>query len=288
MKTAEDILNRALHNFKPSCVIVSFSGGHDSMVAAHLTAQWVKRHGHSTTFRVMAANTGIAADDWSAFVQSVARLQRWPFEMWTNPDPRWFARDALENGFKSGLSVHKVYFYYLKQRAFRACLQAHKKHQHDRVMFVTGVRREESPQRANTPEWTRSGAAVWCNPLIHWNKTAIETYRMEHELPQNPFYAVSGGSGDCYCNWHGDSTVQRLLETTPNLGRRMAFLSRIVRKRHGCGYGEPFTDWIKQARAGQLALPGFEDTPYLCASCERPKHKYNEALDDVLMSRMVW
>ena len=65
-KTKEDvsiaILNRALQTYKPSLIICSYSGGYDSMSAAHLVGRWYKRHAHSTNVITASVDTLISAD----------------------------------------------------------------------------------------------------------------------------------------------------------------------------------------------------------------------------------
>lgn len=54
--------------------------------------------------------------------------------------------------------------------------------------WVTGVRREEAPTRANTPviAWDENHQMVKVNPLATWTAADVEAYQVEHGLPRNP------------------------------------------------------------------------------------------------------
>ena len=54
--------------------------------------------------------------------------------------------------------------------------------------WVTGVRREEAPTRANTPVigWDDTHQMVKVNPLATWTAADVEAYQVEHDLPRNP------------------------------------------------------------------------------------------------------
>ncbi len=54
--------------------------------------------------------------------------------------------------------------------------------------WVTGVRREEAPTRANTPviTWDENHQMVKINPIATWTAADVEAYQVEHGLPRNP------------------------------------------------------------------------------------------------------
>ncbi len=209
MKTTEQILNETLKRYRPSLIVCSYSGGYDSMIATHKTLCWAKQYAHSTNVLTIAVNTLIHADGWVNYVRDSAKLLgAHRFEIWeTTMLEKWKA-DVQAHGFAYSRAQHKIYFYYLKQNAFRAVVAHYKKHTNDRIMFVTGVRRAESKERADTPESERIGSSVWCNPLVNWSEQDVHEYRLEHELPENPFYHITNNSGDCLCNWHREIALK--------------------------------------------------------------------------------
>ena len=53
--------------------------------------------------------------------------------------------------------------------------------------WITGLRRAQSPERADTPalEWDAAHAAVKANPLADWSDEQVWDYLREHEVPYN-------------------------------------------------------------------------------------------------------
>ena len=59
--------------------------------------------------------------------------------------------------------------------------------------WVTGVRRDQSPSRANTEifeiQELTSGRKIWkVNPQAFWTRAQVEEYSNRHELPRHPLY----------------------------------------------------------------------------------------------------
>lgn len=285
------IMDRAVRLHKPSTVIASYSGGYDSMVVAHLANRWSKRYCHSAQFLTVAVDTLISADGWRDYITTSAKaMELRRVEVWSNPSLEDWKQRVRDYGFAYRESHHKAFFYYLKQRAFRMVLQHHKKHLHDRVLFLNGVRRAESHKRRNAPEISVSGAGVYANPIVAWPDNVLHQYRIEHSLPINPFYDTFGNSGDCLCNWHTQISLAKLRQHAPNVAAIIEPLDVEARPRWKYGYGEEPAEWRAQEAAGQLRLFEFElpdDVPYLCAGCG--KHApANADIEFAMLQRMEW
>jgi phosphoadenosine phosphosulfate reductase len=56
--------------------------------------------------------------------------------------------------------------------------------------WITGVRREQSPTRANTDliEWDPVFELVKINPLAYWNSEHVWRYIRQHDIPYNPLH----------------------------------------------------------------------------------------------------
>lgn len=65
--------------------------------------------------------------------------------------------------------------------------------------WVTGVRRDESPTRAQTPlvEWDETFGLVKVNPLAAWTSTDVEEYAAAHDLPANALLSQGYPSIGC-------------------------------------------------------------------------------------------
>ena len=72
----------------------------------------------------------------------------------------------------------------------------------DAAAWVTGLRRDQSPERAATPlvEWDGAHAAVKANPLAEWSEAQVWDYLRAHEVPYNVLHDrgfVSIGCAPC-------------------------------------------------------------------------------------------
>ena len=68
--------------------------------------------------------------------------------------------------------------------------------------WVTSVRRDSSPTRADTPIVERydlepGNAIVKVNPMANWTKPQVWRYLKEHDLPHNPLYDLGYSSIGC-------------------------------------------------------------------------------------------
>ena len=286
MKHSIRIIESAIKRYKPSHVIVSYSGGYDSLVLGHIVGRWYKQHAHSVTVRALSADTTISADGWRDYVQTSARLAGLPPLDIRQPTEHhlklWVAR-ILERGLPFCRSQHHVNFYYLKQTVFRAYVQEKKKHRKDRILYLNGVRRAESVQRSQTLEYGRQGAYAWCNPIVHVTDAQVLEYRISHDLPINPFYDTLGNSGDCLCNWHTRFTLDQVQRHAPDAYQRIRVLDEASRANHGYGYGEaPQAGAYDDTEADMI-----DGLPNLCVGCNKPKPT-NEQLANRYLSSMEW
>lgn len=289
LKESLSILDRAIQAYKPSLIVCSYSGGYDSMIATHIVSRWAKTSAHSTNVITASVDTLISADGWREFVTASARAIGAPrFEIANNPELDSWIQDVQSRGFAYRPHQHKIYFYYLKQRAFRELVARYKKHRTDRIMFITGVRRAESTARATTPEVERAGSGVYVAPLVYWSDEDCYRYRMDHELPINPFYDTFHNSGDCLCNWHNSISVTSLQTHAPKVYQTIQPLHEACQQQRGYGYDSEPSRGAKQELAGQrLLFPDMDETPNLCAGCSRETPS-NAAMDDLMLQRMQW
>jgi 3'-phosphoadenosine 5'-phosphosulfate sulfotransferase (PAPS reductase)/FAD synthetase len=282
------ILNEAYDTWNPSTVVACFSGGDDSAVMTHIAVQWAKEKGISLV--TMAADTLISADGWREYVtDAAAKIGATYFEIWDNPDLGKWIKDVQERGFVYRKAQHPFYFYYLKQRQFRAALQHFKKHRKDRVMFLCGIRRSESTDRLTAPEIRKDGSGIWVNPIVYWSELDIADYRVFNDLPRNPFYDLTGNSGDCMCNWHNRIPLDKLKKHATAASKIILPLDAQCREKFGYGYDNEPTK--RPEDNGQMTLPLFDwntrGTPNLCAGCSKPEHA-SELVDFAQLQRMEW
>jgi phosphoadenosine phosphosulfate reductase len=65
--------------------------------------------------------------------------------------------------------------------------------------WITGIRREQSPTRADAPKLDRDeGRGLWkFNPLVDWTEEDVWRYVREHELPYHPLHDQGYASIGC-------------------------------------------------------------------------------------------
>lgn len=296
IEDARRILNEAIEMHNPSHIICLFSGGYDSMVATHLVHSLAPPQPTMT----YAIDTRLSADGWAAYVQGVADKMGWRFDIYNNEKGfREYADWVQRQGQPYSRRGHAFAYNRLKDRAIAAMVRDHKVSRFDRVLFVSGIRRAESATRAKLESpHSRCGAGAFTNPLFNWSDEILLTYRIEHELPENPFYETVGGSGDCQCNWGGFIDLDTLQQHSPDLAcGRVALLDKLSKENHGWGWGEKPSEYLLQRRRGQAELfEEYEDegdsaSPFLCAGCSRsksPKPARSDAEAEIMIQRELW
>jgi 3'-phosphoadenosine 5'-phosphosulfate sulfotransferase (PAPS reductase)/FAD synthetase len=278
-------------------IVALYSGGYDSATATHVAKAWATQHVPDIPFLVLAVDTLLSADGWRNYVSDYAWEQRWDLSIAEPTNPDWYEQWVTEHGFPHTKQIHTMLFQKLKEDAYLAFMKQIKPSWFERTLFISGIRAEESEERegfepVNQPP--RGGTAVFANPIFYWSMTDRTRYMIENGLPMdNPFYGTLGGSGDCYCNWHGYNRVDELEQKSPTLGAKIRPLHEECRAKHGYGYGEKpkgarrklsYEDKLKEGN-----LPLFtEHGPMLCRGCKRPKVGVNEATEAVALDRMEW
>jgi phosphoadenosine phosphosulfate reductase len=63
--------------------------------------------------------------------------------------------------------------------------------------WATGIRREQSETRAQTPKVERFATPVKVNPLANWTAAQVEEYTRVHGVPVHPLYARGYSSIGC-------------------------------------------------------------------------------------------
>jgi thioredoxin-dependent adenylylsulfate APS reductase len=63
--------------------------------------------------------------------------------------------------------------------------------------WATGLRREQSPERAQVPKLERRDGRVKINPLADWTAAQVEEYIPRHGVPVHPLYARGFASIGC-------------------------------------------------------------------------------------------
>jgi 3'-phosphoadenosine 5'-phosphosulfate sulfotransferase (PAPS reductase)/FAD synthetase len=273
VREAHATIDRAFDEYGPTKMYVGFSGGNDSLVAAHVASQ------HSRFTGVFHANTGIGVEETRVFMRETARVYGWPLiEIAT---PISYEDLVLKHGFP-GPGMHGLMYTRLKDRCVDALLRLVKEHRRERVMIVSGIRSSESQRRMGfATAMHRRRAQVWVNPLIDWTGEDVLAYREANGLPKNPVSAALGMSGECLCGaFAKPGELARVERCSPETGAYLRDLEGRVRAAgHNWGWedGPP-----RKRRTARQEIAGALDFQPFCTSCSV---RYEMTLFDLLTAK---
>ncbi len=193
-----------------AATVVMFSGGNDSITAAHLFRDIADYAG--------MCNTGIGIEETRQFVRDTCAGWGLPL-IEKHPRPGRTYRDLVLGkaistrgatkgvlpvniGFPGHLG-HPVMYHWLKERGFQDMRNGLVAGPDDRVIYVSGIRRPESRKRRRAKAVEREGSIVWCKPLLNWAKLDLNSYRRRYpDVPRNEVADCLGISGECLCGAH--------------------------------------------------------------------------------------
>ncbi len=192
MADARRIITAAIAEHDPSHIFAMFSGGNDSVCAAHVLAS----HGPFTA--AVHIHTGIGIRETRRHAYEMAQRFGWPFRVYRPRAGDRYQRWVLQHGFP-GPFGHRFAYIRLKERSIRRLLRDHNDGGR-KVLLVTGVREQESRRRMGAiDEIAVEGRRVWVAPIVHWSGADKERYMIEHGIPGNPVTAKLCMSGECLC-----------------------------------------------------------------------------------------
>lgn len=217
---AAAILAQAVAEHKPDHIYAGFSGGHDSVCAAHLASQL---SGFSGCVHI---NTGTGIPQTRRYVHDTCARFDWPLKVYEPPPGHSYREIVLQHGFP-GPYAHRFMYSRLKERALRVWLREHL----GIVMLVTGVRIYESQRRkmGHVQPIKADGRLVWVAPMIHWGSDDKGRYMGQHSLPENEVVQIMHYSGECLCGAYArPGELNELRAFFPDVATRIEALEREV------------------------------------------------------------
>jgi 3'-phosphoadenosine 5'-phosphosulfate sulfotransferase (PAPS reductase)/FAD synthetase len=235
---------------------VLFSGGHDSLCATHVAMS----RGLAT--EVVHVNTGIGVEQTRRFVRDTCAEHGWPLNE-VEP-PVSYADIVTAEGFP-GPAAHFYMYVRLKERALAAFARSRKFKRGQQLVYVTGVRRDESKRRtahvSERQDAPKQGWS-WYAPIWDWTKAGCNTYIDEHGLERNEVVDLLHMSGECLCgSFAKPGERAEIRRWFPDTDEQIAALEQRVREagHHGCVWGQR----PPNVHRDQLAFAGM-----LCTDCE--------------------
>ncbi|SDL78376.1 3'-phosphoadenosine 5'-phosphosulfate sulfotransferase (PAPS reductase)/FAD synthetase [Modicisalibacter muralis] len=265
---ASRILETAIEQYQPAAVFALFSGGHDSLTCTHMAAEIL---GERLT-GVAHIDTGIGIPETQQFVKDVCGHYKWPLQIYRasentyangTPNPQVYEEIILEHGFPGG-PAHQFMYTRLKGRQVERLVRDYRGKRGNKVMLITGVRREESTRRMGTVREVNvvSGGQVWVAPMINVTSQDQHDYMAACELPRSPVKEKLCMSGECLCGAFAHrGELAEIAYWYPDVADRIHRLEQAVLAKHGRTNGwEGRDDDFKYNRQGFLPL---------CVGCEQ-------------------
>ncbi len=266
-------LDDYINQHDPRYVIALFSGGGDSTVSTHVSAQ------HPRFSFALKIDTGIGVPQTNEFVRSTAA--KWGIELREyravdyvradgTRDPQVYRDLVLKWGFP-GPAGHGLMFQRLKERALRHALRDLELKRGEVVFLISGCRSDESARRmANTDEFQKwEGQKYFVAPIWDWTKADVNTYIRENGIHPNPVTKVIHKSGECLCGaFAKPGELEELRTWYPDVAAEIEQLEHDAR---AAGFpwgweGAP-PKWFTRHSRGQDFLPGMIPEGVLCSSC---------------------
>lgn len=267
-----EIIDDAVKRHNPKFVIALFSGGHDSLTATHIASR------HPAFSFAVHINTGIGIEKTRDFVRGTC--ENWGIELREyraidnrkadgTPDPQCYKEIVKEFGFP-GPDQHSKMYIRLKQRALEMMLRDLPQKRTERVLLITGVRKQESQRRTShvKPE-QKWGSKYWIAPIWEFSKLSVNEYIADHALQRNPVVDLIHMSGECLCGAYARrETGERdeLRQWFPAEAKEIDEIESEVVQSFPWGWDEMPPGWWMPYKNGQEFLEGF--APILCTGCQ--------------------
>lgn len=175
----------------------------------------------------LAINTTIHIPEWPKLVREHCDSLGYDCTIISRADGGTFEDCSLEYGF-GGPGMHSTIMRYLKLDPLRA-LQ--KRDKEDKILFLSGIRLDESKKRFGTVKPVSSDHGWFVAPLYNWPNEKVAKYVEENKISKSPAYETLELSGDCLCGCNALPGEFRLIEIFyPEIAARIKRLEELVRK----------------------------------------------------------
>ncbi len=190
-RAADAILADAIDRFRPTKIFALYSGGHDSLCSTHLAMR------HCEIEAVVHINTTIGVPETRVHVRETCKKLGWPLlELFP---PQTYEDLVRQFGFP-GPGFHILPYTLLKERCIDELKRRYKVNRRDRLMLVTGARKQESKRRmGHAAEVSLRKSLVWTAPVLYWSNDDKHDYMDANGLEQSPVHRLIHKSGECLC-----------------------------------------------------------------------------------------
>lgn len=244
---------------KLTATCVLFSGGNDSTTVLYLFKDILNY--------VIHINTGIGIEDTREYVRNTCEKLKLTLKEYKADGENTYEKLVMKYGFP-GPAQHFLMYQRLKERSLRIARNEinGKRSYKNRVIFISGKRRDESVRRMSSPDNGRDGNIIWVSPMVNWTKADIEMYRkLNPDIPRNEVSDLIHMSGECLCGafaHKGEREEIRMfypdfVKYIESLETKLEELNLHKEERRKWGWGAYKDLKIKNRKVGNL-----------CSSCE--------------------
>lgn len=272
-------VRRAIDYYDIDHIFLMSSGGNDSSVLVSWFHQVMRDEidKKNIDYEVGHIDTEIGIEETRQFAEKFARERELPFKRVSVTDVKndenyssvkSFEEFVKENGFP-GPGQHSMAYSWLKYRPILKMTKDAKENYQDRILFLTGVRSDESTRRmGNTVRFQRDGARVWSAPIMHWTNLDMNRYRKYINLERNPVSDKVHMSGECLCGaYASDNEREEIRFFFPDVIEEIEELEKEVKddfQSGECGFSnEDYTKWAHGRADGEFSAKNHP----LCVGC---------------------
>lgn len=207
-------LDIAIAEHKPLRVFALFSGGGDSLVAAHIAARDARFSG------CVFIDTGTSIPGVKDHVKAVCNERGWPLHVIQSAQTY---EDMIRGHGLPGPGQHPTAYVRLKEKALDAfvrelcprCKKSERHSKHATILWVSGARADESVRRmGNSAAFVqRDGSQIWVNPILDWDEAMCAAYRERFDLRKSDIAALIHRSGECNCGTYAQPGERAMLRS---------------------------------------------------------------------------
>lgn len=183
-------------------IVTLFSGGHDSLLAAHLVCS------HPLFYGAVWADTATGAGETRRFINETMSRSGWRLERGT-VHPLLYESLILRYGFPSPVT-HRQMYTELKAKSMSKAMTAittRTKTKRNAVIQISGLRPQESTRRMNIVKHyhekrSKTGhlEEIMVNPIHEFSKSERDDMIQHLGLPRNDFADTFDVSMECMCD----------------------------------------------------------------------------------------
>lgn len=243
-------------NKRLSNICALFSGGNDSTILLYLFKDKIDFALH--------VNTTIGIPDTFEYVKNTCNYLDVNLKVYQSDEKDSYENLVTELGFP-GPAQHYLMYQRLKERALRIAVKDNNIPKKERIVFLSGKRRDESDRRMSSPEFSRDRSIIWIAPIVNWTKSDINLYRkLNPDIPRNPVSDMLHMSGECMCGAFAKVGERNALEFFyPEFAKRISDIEKKVMLNQNIKLERTTWGWGVHRKRNRSKKIG-----ELCSSCE--------------------